>query len=63
MKVKRSKSLSPVPSSSENSKRAKIEDDSKSGAAGQLNLLNFSDDVLLIIIKYLDSFDMMNLSM
>ncbi|XP_033210297.1 uncharacterized protein LOC117168706 isoform X2 [Belonocnema kinseyi] len=63
MKVKRSKSLSPDPSSSGNSKRAKIKDDSKDGTAVQPNLLNFSDDVLLMIIKYLDSFDTMNLSM
>lgn len=55
--------MSPDPSSSENSKRTKIKDDSKDGTATQPNLLNFSDDVLLMIVKYLDSFDMMNLSM
>ncbi|XP_051165772.1 uncharacterized protein LOC127284405 [Leptopilina boulardi] len=63
MKVKRCKSLSPEPSSSTNTKRAKRdEDDVESGRSIKPSLLHLSDDVLLMIIKSLDPFDVMSLS-
>ena len=91
MLKRQNKSLSPEPSSSENSKRLKtgndsiriiieeddsidikleddalrikIENNSNDGISAQANLLDLSDDVLLMIIKHLDPFDIMNLSM
>lgn len=63
MKVKRCKSLSPEPSSSTNTKRAKRdEDDEENGRSIKPSLLHLSDDVLLMIIKFLDPFDILNLS-
>lgn len=62
MKVKRCKSLSPEPSSSTNIKRAKRDDNSEDGHSMKPTLLDLSDDVLLMIIKSLDPFDVMSLS-
>ncbi|XP_043483961.1 uncharacterized protein LOC122512282 [Leptopilina heterotoma] len=63
MKVKRCKSLSPEPSSSTNTKRARRdEDEEENGRSIKPSLLHLSDDVLLMIIKSLDPFDILNLS-
>ncbi|XP_020277496.1 uncharacterized protein LOC109851642 isoform X2 [Pseudomyrmex gracilis] len=59
--MKRSKSLSPEPSSSE-AKRVKLEVTDLNGATSP-NILEFSDDVLLYILKYLDPQDLMTLSL
>lgn len=67
MKVKRSKSLSPEPSSSRDYKRPKIETEEESAAresgASIYNVLDFSDDVLLNIMKYLHPQDLLALSL
>lgn len=64
MKVKRSKSLSPEPSSSNECKRPRIvESDEKNNDLLEVNLLNLSDDVLLNIMKYLQPQDLMALSL
>ncbi|XP_015607355.1 uncharacterized protein LOC107273547 isoform X2 [Cephus cinctus] len=63
MMVKRSKSLSPEPSSSSESKRPKIvEDGQTNGRMAHPNMLDLSDDVLLNIMKYLNPQDLMSLS-
>lgn len=56
MKMKRSKSLSPEPSGSGESKRIKYEE-------SQPHLLDFCDDILLNILKYLNPQDLMALSL
>lgn len=66
MKAKRSRSLSPEPSSSREAKIAKIVDQSDSAEENQITqieLLHFSDDVLLNIIRFLSSKDLMSLSL
>ncbi|XP_048506110.1 uncharacterized protein LOC105688414 isoform X2 [Athalia rosae] len=64
MKVKRSKSRSPEPSSSNEYKRPRIIDsDQKNDDQLESNLLNLSDDVLLNIMKYLNPQDLMALSL
>jgi len=63
MKIKRSKSLSPEPSSSGDVKRVKLEEATHSNGILSRNILEFSDDVLLHILKYLDPQDLMTLSL
>ncbi|KAH0949559.1 hypothetical protein HN011_001026 [Eciton burchellii] len=63
MKIKRSKSLSPEPSSSGNIKRVKLEEAIHSNGVSSLNILEFSDDVLLHILEYLHPQDLMALSL
>ncbi|XP_034946786.1 uncharacterized protein [Chelonus insularis] len=66
MKVKRSKSLSPEPSSSRDAKVPKLFDKTLSTGKlqdGQPHILDFSDDVLLNIIKFLSPQDLMALSL
>ncbi|XP_043494527.1 uncharacterized protein LOC122519249 [Polistes fuscatus] len=57
MKIKRSKSLTPEPSGSSESKKPKLEVDS------YLNLQDFCDDILLNILKYLSPPDLLALSL
>lgn len=61
IKMKRSKSLSPEPSSSE-AKRVKLKVTDVNDVTSP-NILEFSDDVLLYILKYLDPQDLMTLSL
>lgn len=64
MKIKRSKSLSPEPSSSKDTKRIKLEEIANlNGITSSLNILEFSDDVLLNILKYLHPQDLMAISL
>lgn len=56
--MKRSKSQSPEPSSSIVVKRSKLDTETSEKFR---NLLNFSDDVLLNICKYLSPFDLLAL--
>jgi len=63
MKIKRSKSLSPEPSSSGDIKRIKLEEATHSNGVSSLNILEFSDDVLLHILEYLHPQDLMALSL
>ncbi|TGZ49508.1 uncharacterized protein [Temnothorax longispinosus] len=64
MKIKRSKSLSPEPSSSKDTKRIKLEEFANfNGTTSSLNILEFSDDVLLNILKYLHPQDLMAISL
>lgn len=64
MKIKRSKSLSPEPSSSRETKRVKLEESTDSnGVTSSINILDFSDDVLLNIVKYLHPQDLMAVSL
>ncbi|XP_071567499.1 uncharacterized protein [Temnothorax nylanderi] len=64
MKIKRSKSLSPEPSSSKDTKRIKLEEFANfNGRTSSLNILEFSDDVLLNILKYLHPQDLMAISL
>ncbi|XP_012219174.1 uncharacterized protein [Linepithema humile] len=64
MKIKRSKSLSPEPSSSRETKRVKLEESADSnGVTSSINILSFSDDVLLNIVKYLHPQDLMAISL
>ncbi|EZA58040.1 F-box/LRR-repeat protein [Ooceraea biroi] len=64
MKIKRNKSLSPEPSSSRDIKRAKLEEVTYSnGVIVSPNILEFSDDVLLNILKYLYPQDLMAVSL
>ncbi|XP_012270777.1 uncharacterized protein LOC105694556 isoform X2 [Orussus abietinus] len=64
MKAKRSKSLSPEPSSSNEWKRPKIDEScEKNGKEIYPNLLDLSDDVLLNIMKFLHPQDLMALSL
>ncbi|KAL6254180.1 uncharacterized protein LOC105427683 [Pogonomyrmex barbatus] len=64
MKIKRSKSLSPEPSSSKDTKRIKLEENTNlNGIISSLNILEFSDDVLLNILKYLHPQDLMAISL
>ncbi|KAG7202364.1 hypothetical protein KM043_018690 [Ampulex compressa] len=64
MKMKRSRSLSPKPSSSDDKKHIKLEEDIKlNGITEGPHILEFSDDVLLNILKYLSPQDLMSLSL
>ncbi|XP_070517004.1 uncharacterized protein [Cardiocondyla obscurior] len=63
MKIKRSKSLSPEPSSSKDTKRIKVEETVILNGITSLNILEFSDDVLLNILKYLHPQDLMAISL
>lgn len=64
MKVKRSKSLSPEPSGSNECKRPRTtETAKKDDDLLELSLLNLSDDVLLNIMKYVHPQDLMALSL
>lgn len=63
MKIKRSKSLSPEPSSSKDIKRIKLEEIANLNGITSLNILEFSDDVLLNILKYLHPQDLMAISL
>lgn len=63
MKIKRSKSLSPEPSSSKETKRIKLEEITNINKVTSLNILEFSDDVLLNILKYLCPRDLMAISL
>lgn len=64
MKIKRSKSLSPEPSSSRDTKRIKFEKITNlSRVTSSPNILEFSDDVLLNILKYLYPQDLMAVSL
>lgn len=63
MKIKRSKSLSPEPSSSRDTKRIKLEEIANLNGSTSLNILEFSDDVLLNILKYLHPQDLMAISL
>lgn len=65
MKMKRSKSLSPEPSSSTDTKRVKLEEtlEAKSDKATPCpHILEFSDDVLLNILKYVRPSDLLAIS-
>lgn len=62
MKIKRSKSLSPEPSSSKDTKRIKLEEITNLNGTS-LNILEFSDDVLLNILKFLYPQDLMAISL
>lgn len=64
MKIKRSKSLSPEPSSSRETKRVRLEESADSnGITSSINILSISDDVLLNILKYLHPQDLMAVSL
>ncbi|XP_053970319.1 uncharacterized protein LOC128894660 [Hylaeus anthracinus] len=65
MKMKRSRSLSPKPSSSEDDmKRIKLEEDREiNDIITHQHILDFSDDVLLNILKYLNPQDLMAVSL
>ncbi|XP_011315160.1 uncharacterized protein [Fopius arisanus] len=66
MKVKRSKSLSPEPSSSRDAKIPKLSDSSEANGEPEVELISimeFSDDVLLNIMKYLSPQDLMSFSL
>ncbi|XP_011879226.1 PREDICTED: uncharacterized protein LOC105568294 [Vollenhovia emeryi] len=64
MKIKRSKSLSPEPSSSKDTKRIKLESIANlNGRKPSRNILSFSDDVLLNILKYVHPQDLMAISL
>lgn len=63
MKIKRSKSLSPEPSSSKDTKRIKFEESPNLDSVTSPNILEFSDDVLLNILKYLYPQDLMAVSL
>ncbi|XP_015125808.1 uncharacterized protein LOC107047545 isoform X1 [Diachasma alloeum] len=66
MKVKRSKSLSPEPSSSRDAKIPKLSDPSEANGEPEvepISIMEFSDDVLLNIMKYLTPQDLMSLSL
>ncbi|KYM76914.1 F-box/LRR-repeat protein 12 [Atta colombica] len=63
MKIKRSKSLSPEPSSSRDIKRIKLEEIANLNRSTSLHILEFSDDVLLNILKYLYPQDLMTISL
>lgn len=63
MKIKRSKSLSPEPSGSKDTKRIKLEEITNLNGTSSLNILEFSDDVLLNILKYLYPQDLMAISL
>lgn len=64
MKIKRSKSLSPEPSSSRETKRVRLEESADSnGVTSSINILSISDDVLLNILKYLHPQDLMAVSL
>ncbi|KMQ88071.1 f-box lrr-repeat protein 12 [Lasius niger] len=64
MKIKRSKSLSPEPSSSRDTKRIKLEETTNlNRVTSSANILEFSDDVLLNILKYLYPQDLMAVSL
>lgn len=63
MKIKRSKSLSPEPSSSRDTKRVKLEETTNLNRTSSANILEFSDDVLLNILKYLYPQDLMAVSL
>ncbi|XP_011057486.1 PREDICTED: uncharacterized protein LOC105147868 isoform X2 [Acromyrmex echinatior] len=63
MKIKRSKSLSPEPSSSRDIKRIKLEEIANLNGSTSLHILEFSDDVLLNILKYLHPQDLMAISL
>jgi len=63
MKIKRSKSLSPEPSSSKDTKRIKFEETTNLDRVTSPNILEFSDDVLLNILKYLYPQDLMAVSL
>jgi len=63
MKIKRSKSLSPEPSSSRDIKRIKLEEIANLNRSTSLHILEFSDDVLLNILKYLHPQDLMAISL
>lgn len=65
MKMKRSKSLSPEPSSSKDAKRIKLRETieaDKVQVESSPHILDFSDDVLLNILKYLPSPDLLAVS-
>ncbi|KAK2586450.1 hypothetical protein KPH14_010725 [Odynerus spinipes] len=63
MKMKRSKSLSPEPSSSGESKRIKYEEKRQTNGISHPHLLDFCDDILLNILKYLSPQELMALSL
>lgn len=65
MKGKRSKSLSPEPSSSREAKIPKLENSITNGEkeTNNANILDFSDDVLLNIMKYLNPQQLLALSL
>lgn len=65
MKMKRSRSLSPKPSSSEEDmKHIKLgENERVDDVISHPNILDFSDDVLLNIFRYLDPQDLMAICM
>lgn len=67
MKPKRSRSLSPEASSSRDIKIQKLSDDKTEPLDDQpvqrVQLLDFSDDVILNIMKYLNPQDLMSLSL
>ncbi|XP_014482502.1 PREDICTED: uncharacterized protein LOC106748476 isoform X2 [Dinoponera quadriceps] len=59
LKMKRSKSLSPEPSSSRDTKRVRLEETAELNDASCPHILDFSDDVLLNILKYVDPQDLL----
>ena len=64
MKMKRSRSLSPKASSSEeDTKRVKFENEKTNDIITHPHVLDFSDDVLLNILKYLNPKDLMTISL
>ncbi|XP_066582673.1 uncharacterized protein [Prorops nasuta] len=60
--MKRNKSLSPVPSSSDCLKKSKLEN-IKDNELSAIHILDFSDDLLLYILKYLTPQDLRSLSL
>lgn len=64
MKMKRSRSLSPKASCSEDDmKRMKLGENEKNDIIMHPHILDFSDDVLLNIFKYLNPQDLMAISL
>ncbi|XP_032685346.1 uncharacterized protein LOC116850786 isoform X2 [Odontomachus brunneus] len=64
LKMKRSKSLSPEPSSSADTKRVKLEEAAEiNDVTSCPHILDFSDDVLLNILKYLPPQDLLAVSL
>lgn len=62
--MKRSKSLSPEPSSSGDIKRVRLEETAEiNDATSCPHILDFSDDVLLNILKYLHPQDLLAVSL
>ncbi|XP_011137236.1 uncharacterized protein LOC105181875 isoform X1 [Harpegnathos saltator] len=64
LKMKRSKSLSPEPSSSRDTKRVRLEETTEiNDITSCPHILDFSDDVLLNILKYLNPQDLLAVSL